>query len=53
LRADLGGEWQDREPDDRPHGLEIVAALATKWGTKPGSGGIRVVWARIEFRAAS
>lgn len=51
--ADLGGEWHDPEPDDRPHGLEIVNMLATKWGIKPGTGGIRVVWARVEFQGAS
>jgi anti-sigma regulatory factor (Ser/Thr protein kinase) len=51
--ADLGGQWHDPEPDDRPHGLEIVKALATKWGIKPGTTGIRVVWARVEFQGAS
>lgn len=51
--ADLGGQWHDPGPDDRPHGLEIVKALATRWGIRPGTAGIRVVWARVEFKAAS
>ena len=51
--ADLGGEWHDPRPDDRPHGLEIVKALASKWGIRPGTAGIRVVWARVEFQGAS
>ena len=48
--ADLGGQWHDPEPDDRPHGLDIVTALAAKWGIKSGTAGIRVVWARVEFQ---
>ena len=51
--ADLGGQWHDHEPDDRPHGLEIVTTLATRWGIRPGTAGIRVVWARVEFQGAS
>ena len=51
--ADLGGPWHDPEPDDRPHGLEIVKILAATWGVKPGTAGIRVVWARVEFGGAS
>ena len=27
---DLGGPWQLRQPDDRPHGLDIIGALATR-----------------------
>src|SRR5437868_2010363 len=32
---DLGGPWQLRQPDDRPHGLDIITALAgpDNWGT--------------------
>jgi serine/threonine-protein kinase RsbW len=51
--ADLGGQWHDPEPDDRPHGLDIVRALSATWGTTHGTGGIRVVWARVEFQGAS
>jgi anti-sigma regulatory factor (Ser/Thr protein kinase) len=51
--ADLGGQWHHPGPDDRPHGLEIVKTLATRWGIKPGTAGIRVVWARVEFQGAS
>ncbi len=48
--ADLGGEWSDAGPDDRPHGLDIVALLTTKWGIKGGvRGSCRVVWACVEF----
>ena len=51
--ADLGGGWHDPEHDDRPHGLEIVKMLATKWGIKAATGGCRVVWAKVEFQEAS
>jgi histidine kinase-like protein len=47
--ADLGGEWCTPELDGRPHGLDLITALATKWDIKPGTGGCRVVWARIDF----
>lgn len=48
---DLGGEWHCRQPDDRPHGLDIVEALAGpgNWGTETMNGGSRVVWARLEL----
>ncbi len=51
--ADLGGQWHDPERDDRPHGLEIVRMLAAKWGVKCGTGGIRVIWALVEFGGSS
>jgi anti-sigma regulatory factor (Ser/Thr protein kinase) len=50
--ADLGGEWHRPGPDGRPHGLDIVARLATTWGVRPGTEGSRVVWARVEFGEA-
>ena len=48
---DLGGHWNRRPGDpDRPHGLDVVEALAGAdgWGVIGGSPG-RVVWARLEF----
>jgi serine/threonine-protein kinase RsbW len=46
---DLGGPWLCRQRDDRPHGLDIVTALAADWGTEI-SAGCRVTWARVSFR---
>lgn len=45
---DAGGPWADHEPDDRPHGLAIVAALADGWGTSAVLAG-RMVWARVSL----
>jgi anti-sigma regulatory factor (Ser/Thr protein kinase) len=48
---DLGGPWHCSRPDDRPHGLDIIEALAgpDNWGTeKTGSGG-RIVWATLDL----
>jgi hypothetical protein len=47
---DQGGTWQQRTCDDgRPHGLAIVAALASDWGIDgdPQTGWI--VWARVDW----
>ncbi len=46
---DLGGEWHRQPADDRPHGLDIIEALAgpDNWGTETTSDGNRVVWARL------
>ncbi len=46
---DLGGEWHPRPAGDRPHGLDIIEALAgpDNWGTETTSDGNRVVWARL------
>ncbi len=46
---DLGGEWHCKPADDRPHGLDIIEALAgpDNWGTETTSDGNRVVWARL------
>ncbi len=51
--ADLGGPWRRRQHDDRPHGLDIVAALtgADGWGTEMTGDGGRVVWARLSWQA--
>ena len=48
---DLGGPWQRRQPDDRPHGLDVVEALAGPggWGVETTTGGGRVVWARLDL----
>jgi serine/threonine-protein kinase RsbW len=45
---DLGGPWLCRQRDDRPHGLDLVTALAADWGVET-SGGCRVTWARVSF----
>ena len=47
---DLGGPWLCRQRDGRPHGLDIVTALAADWGTEVTSDGQRVTWARVDFR---
>ncbi len=46
---DLGGPWQCKPVDDRPHGLDIIEALAgpDNWGTETTSDGDRIVWARL------
>ncbi len=46
---DLGGKWHPRPADDRPHGLDIIEALAGpgNWGTQATSDGGRIVWARL------
>jgi serine/threonine-protein kinase RsbW len=48
---DLGGPWPPGRPGDRPHGLDIVAALTGpgNWGTETASDGNRVVWARLDL----
>ena len=48
---DLGGPWQLAQPDDRPHGLDIITALAgpDNWGTDTTSDGDRIVWARLDL----
>jgi serine/threonine-protein kinase RsbW len=44
---DAGGPWMPRPPDDRPHGLDIVRALARTWGIRESPG--RAVWATVTF----
>ena len=48
---DLGGPWHCKPGDDRPHGLDIVEALAgpDNWGTETTSDGDRIVWARLDL----
>jgi anti-sigma regulatory factor (Ser/Thr protein kinase) len=52
-RCSHGGHGWDGETcsdaDDRPHGLDIVTALAAEWGTEATTEGGRVVWARVVF----
>lgn len=48
---DLGGPWRPRRPDDRPHGLDLIAALAGPdgWGTETTNDGYRIVWAQLDL----
>jgi serine/threonine-protein kinase RsbW len=50
---DLGGAWRCGQPDGRPHGLDVIEALAGPdgWGVEPASDGGRVVWARLDLPA--
>ena len=50
---DSGGLWRRRQPDGRPHGLDMVEALTGPdgWGTETTTSG-RVVWARLYLDAA-
>ena len=50
---DLGGPWHRKQPDDRPHGLDVVEALTgpTGWGITNLSDGRRVVWAQLDLAA--
>ena len=47
---DGGGPWARRQYDDRPHGLDVVQAIAGtgNWGVKGDDAG-RVVWARLAW----
>jgi serine/threonine-protein kinase RsbW len=51
---DQGGPWTGRDGDDRPHGLDIVAAIAgdDDWGVEGGPA-CRVVWFRLNWADAS
>ncbi len=48
---DLGGPWRPRRPDDRPHGLDLITALAGpgNWGTETTPDGDRIVWAQLDL----
>jgi anti-sigma regulatory factor (Ser/Thr protein kinase) len=49
---DLGGPWrQQRNPGDRPHGLDIIQALTGPdgWGTQATGTGGRMVWAQLSW----
>jgi serine/threonine-protein kinase RsbW len=50
---DSGGPWRRRQPDGRPHGLDMVEALTGPghWGTETTTGGGRIVWARLDLDA--
>ncbi len=50
---DFGGPWHCRQPDGRPHGLDVVQALTgpDNWGTETTTDGGRVVWARLDLAA--
>ena len=46
---DSGGPWAPANSDPtRPHGLEIVRALASDWGIKEGHT-TRTIWARFDW----
>jgi hypothetical protein len=47
----MGGPWRKRKADDRPHGLDIVEALAGPdgWGTETVGDGGRIVWAALTW----
>ena len=48
---DLGGPWRRRQPDERPHGLDLVEALTGPdgWGAQTTTDGGRIVWARLDL----
>ena len=48
---DLGGLWHCAQPDDRPHGLDVVEALTGPdgWGVETSTDGGRIVWARLDL----
>jgi hypothetical protein len=48
---DLGGPWHCKPSDDRPHGLDLIEALAgpNNWGTEITSDGDRIVWTRLDL----
>ena len=50
---DFGGPWRRRQPDGRPHGLDVVEALTGPdgWGTEITTGGGRIVWVRLDLDA--
>ena len=51
---DLGGPWRRRQPDGRPHGLDVVEALTgpNGWGVETTTDGSRIVWARLDLLTA-
>ena len=50
---DSGGPWRRRQPDGRPHGLDLVEALTGPdgWGTEITTGRGRIVWAHLALAA--
>jgi anti-sigma regulatory factor (Ser/Thr protein kinase) len=51
---DFGGPWRRKQPDGRPHGLDVVEALTGPdgWGTETTAAGGRLVWARLDLDTA-
>jgi len=47
--ADGGGLWGEAERDGRPHGLDIIGALASASGVAGSAQAGWVVWARIDW----
>ncbi|HTT52547.1 MAG TPA: ATP-binding protein [Streptosporangiaceae bacterium] len=47
--ADGGGVWGEVERDGRPHGLDIIGALASESGVAGCARTGWVVWARIDW----
>jgi hypothetical protein len=43
---DSGSDWHPRQPDDRPHGTDLIALLAEDWGSER-SDRDRITWARV------
>ena len=50
--ADGGGLWGEAERDGRPHGLDIIGALASESGVAGSARTGWVVWARIDWPRA-
>jgi anti-sigma regulatory factor (Ser/Thr protein kinase) len=44
---DSGTDWNPRQPDDRPHGTDLIELLAEEWGTERSTRGDRITWARV------
>jgi hypothetical protein len=44
---DSGADWNPRQPDDRPHGTDLIELLADEWGTERSSKGDRITWATV------
>jgi serine/threonine-protein kinase RsbW len=44
---DSGAAWNPRQPDDRPHGTDLIELLSEEWGTERGTRGDRITWARV------
>jgi two-component sensor histidine kinase len=47
---DFGGPWRPRQPDSRPHGLDIIQALTGPdgWDADTTGNGNRIVRARLD-----
>jgi serine/threonine-protein kinase RsbW len=51
---DSGGPLRRRQPDGRPHGLDVIKALTgpDRWGTEITTSGGRIVWVRLDLDGA-